>query len=411
MKIAIIVPGRFDAFGLAQALTQQGHKVGLFTNYPKWAVRRFGVCPTLVRSFWLHGVFSRIAWFLRTKINFPYPEAWLSRMFGNWSAQAVTKTSWDIVLCWSGVSEEILSALRNTKTLKIVMRGSSHIRTQARILREEARQYNIPINYPSQWIIGREEREYALTDYIRVLSTFAYNSFVDEGIQPQKLLLIPSAVSVRDFRPSQEIIKARCLRIENGAPLRILYVGAISFRKGIKDMVTVISALNPERFRYRFVGPEEVVGAKETRRALKELRHRADIIPKRPQHQLPKYYAWADLFIFPTLEDGFAVVLAQAQAAGLPIIATANCAAPDIIIEGKTGWVVPIRTPEAFIERLKWCDSQRKQLVRMVNDVYEKFQQKDWSDIAKEFARRCQELIRKHKLKRIGHLLLYSKDK
>jgi len=59
MKIAIAVHGRFEAFDLARELVRRGHKVRLLTNYPRWAVRRFGVPGECVRSFWLHGVLSR----------------------------------------------------------------------------------------------------------------------------------------------------------------------------------------------------------------------------------------------------------------------------------------------------------------------------------------------------------------
>src|SRR5690242_3588338 len=67
MKIAIIVQGRFHAFDLTRALSERGHQVTLFTNYPQWAARRFGIGDAEVRSFWPHGVASRVAGYLGIK--------------------------------------------------------------------------------------------------------------------------------------------------------------------------------------------------------------------------------------------------------------------------------------------------------------------------------------------------------
>jgi glycosyltransferase involved in cell wall biosynthesis len=83
------------------------------------------------------------------------------------------------------------------------------------------------------------------------------------------------------------------------------------------------------------------------------------------------------------------LVLAQAAASGLPILTTTNCAGPDLIREGKTGWVLPIRSPEAFIERLRWCDSHREELAAMVRRIYTEFKPRDWADVAADFETLC----------------------
>ena len=90
LKIAIVVHGRFGAFALAQELIKQKHHVTLFTNYPKYAVKRFGIPPKNTRSFLMHGVMSKIFWLLYGKLNIPYPEAYLNKMFGRWAARMVT---------------------------------------------------------------------------------------------------------------------------------------------------------------------------------------------------------------------------------------------------------------------------------------------------------------------------------
>jgi glycosyltransferase involved in cell wall biosynthesis len=160
----------------------------------------------------------------------------------------------------------------------------------------------------------------------------------------------------------------------------VLSVGAFSCRKGAADFAAVIQALDPGRFAFRFVGPV-TWDARPIQRRLAEA---ARFAGKRPQHELPAEYAWGDVFVLPTVEDGFAVVLPQSLAAGVPVITTPNCAGPDLVREGETGWVVPARQPAAIIDRLRWCDQHRDELVHMVRRIHETWRPPDWSDTARQ---------------------------
>jgi len=136
--------------------------------------------------------------------------------------------------------------------------------------------------------------------------------------------------------------------------------------------------------------------SKDVTAIAKELESSVEIVPRQPQWDLPKQYAWADVFIFPTIEDGFAVVLAQARANGLPILTTGNCAGPDMIQEGHNGWILPIRDPRAFVDRLTWCDENREALAAMVTDTAMTFESRDWDDVAMDFEAICESATDKH---------------
>jgi len=388
MKIAIAVHGRFHAFDLARELSRR-HDVTVFTNYPKWAATRFDLAPGQVRGLWLHGVASRAAWWLHENLSIPYPEALLHRWFGRWAAAGIARERWDVVHSFSGVSEEILRATSGRAALRMMVRGSAHIRTQARIMEEEELRTGTRTDRPSPWIIAREEREYALADRILVLSRFAWDSFVAEGADPEKLRTVPHGACLEHFRPGVDVVDARRARIRSGQPLRVLFVGTLCFRKGMLDMASILRSPGSERFQFRFVGPV----SQEARSLVKSLHPMAEFIPKQPQHELPSSYAWGDIFAFPTIEDGFAVVLTQAAAAALPILTTTNCCGPDLIRDNQTGWVLPIRSPQAFTERLHWCDSHREELAEMVSRTYYQFQPRTWADVAADFESVCAESI------------------
>jgi len=385
LKIAIVVHGRFHAFDLARELINRGHDVTLFTNYPRRIAQRFGVPSERVENYLTHGALDRLTWTLNQKVGTIYPEAFMHRMFGRWAARTVPQEEWDIIHCWSGISEELLRTLSDPPALTVLKRGSSHIRVQNRLLQEEEERSGTNIQRPSSWMIAREEREYDLVDHIAVLSSFAKRSFTDEGVESRDVTTHTLGVNTDAFRPDSTVVQRRCERIRTDESLRVLYVGTLSYRKGVLDALHMAETLSDGNFQFRFVGPV----AREFAGEMDALRRVADQVPNQPQSDLPQWYDRSDLFLFPTIEDGFASVLTQAQAAGLPILATANCSAPDILEDGKNGWVLPIRSPEAFVERLRWCNQHRDQLADMVQTIYDTYQPPTWQDAATEFEDVC----------------------
>lgn len=388
LKIAIIVHGRFYAFDLARELINQGHDVILFTNYPKKIVEKFGVTRKNVKSFLIHGIMSRMLYKLDKALNTYYFEPFLHAWFANLAARAIRRYDVDVIHCFSGVAEEVYQQTLNSHVIKSVARGSSHINTQHQLLLEEEKRAGVPIEKPSKWIIDREEREYQLCDLVFVLSTFAYTSFLQNNLPINKLAILPLGVQIDKFRLDNKIIEERCQRILLNQPLKILMVGTFSYRKGAIDLVK-IAELGTECFQFKFVGS---VTPEASNLAQKNSTY-IEFIPKQPEFELVKFYAEADIFIFTTIEDGYAVVLSQAQAAGLPILTTTNCSGPDIIVEGETGWILPVRSPISFVERLNWCHEHRQELAQMVRRTHQDFQPRDWTNVASDFATICTGLL------------------
>jgi glycosyltransferase involved in cell wall biosynthesis len=380
LKIAIVVQGRFHAFDLARELLQLGHDVILFTNYPAFVAERFGVPRERVRSFLAHGVGSRILWRAFPRGLNGKVEQLANTLFGKWAASEIMRQDWNAIIGFSGICEESFRLLANRGTVKLLQRASSHIRTQWQLLSEEQSRAGCWIEKPSPWIIAREEREYALADVICVLGGFAYQSFLDRGVPASRLCQFPVGVDTRVFRPSETVIEARCQRILADKPLRVLNVGTFSHRKGARDFLHTIQQLRHGRFIFRFVGPI----AKDASELQKQASQYAEFHPKRPQHQLPEAYEWGDIFVLPTIEDGSPYVLNQALASGLPLITSTNCSGSDLISEGETGWLIPIRSPEALVSRLDWCDKHRPELVDMVKHVRKSWQDVDWSVTARQ---------------------------
>jgi glycosyltransferase involved in cell wall biosynthesis len=384
MRINIAVHGRFYDFHLAAALLRQGHDVQLLTNYPPHSAAQW-FSADRTRGFVLHGLMSRAAGRIAGGEPPQLIEAGLKHMFGTWAARHNAADMPDLVHCWSGIAEESLRACRK-QTICTVARGSAHIREQFALLAEEEARVGRKLEKPSSWIIAREEREYALARRVIVASEFARDSFVKQGHPATQVSAVPLVHSEPAFAASAPEIEARVKRLRAGAPLRVLYAGLISYRKGMHDMLTVMQALGA-RMEFRMVGTV----LPECRDLVKQAARHAAVEAAVPERQLKDVYAWGDVFVLPTIEDGFAVVLTQAQAAGLPILTTTNCGGPDIIANGGQGWTTPIRSPHAIVEQLEWCNDNREAMASMVERLHATPAPRTWDDVARDFIKAATE--------------------
>jgi glycosyltransferase involved in cell wall biosynthesis len=393
LNIAIGVHGRFYAFDVAKALHQLGQEVTVFTNYPAlpFIKRRFGIEDVYINSFVAHGVITRGLGRIGKGQLLSRLEPWLHQTFGQWLASKIQKGNFDVLNVYSGVAEEILLKRQEKKvdTICVLERASSHIYTQYQLLEAEAIRTNISIDTPSTWMIAREKREYLLAEHINLPSSFAKRTFLEQGVTDDKISVTLLGVNSSQFRASREQINARCERILKNERIQTIFVGQAGFRKGIWDLGTVLHMEQSSNFDFTLVGT--VIA--EAKTFVAEFPTHARVVGHQPQNSLKEWYAKADIFVFPTIEDGFAVVLAQAQAAGLPILATTNCSAPDFIEEGKSGWIVPIRAPERIVEQLEWCHANRPALAEMVRYTYQNPYVRDWLDVGRDYLTLMQRLV------------------
>jgi glycosyltransferase involved in cell wall biosynthesis len=388
MKLALVIPGRFHGFDLAREMAARGHSVTVLTNYPKWAAARFGLSADQIVPFRLHaGVARTIDRLPRTVQKAAEPA--VLKAFGRWAAERLARESWDVIHCWSGVSEELLRRGGPGARRTILMRGSAHIDEQDELLRDEEARTGTPLDRPGDWILARERREYDLVDRVLVLSTFAQKSFERHGFQADKIDVVPLGVDVRAFRPEPAAIDARCARLASGAPLRVLYVGTVGFRKGWWDLAHAMTTMAQDRVEFRIVGPI----LEEARALAAALGPHVTLVGKVPQAQLPAIYREADVFVFPTIEDGYGMVLAQARAAGLPIVTTRHGAGEDLVSPDRNGWFVPIRDAGAIVDRLRWCGAHRERLAEMSRAIYSDLSTRTWADVAADFERVCLALM------------------
>jgi len=187
---------------------------------------------------------------------------------------------------------------------------------------------------------------------------FANSSFTAkriEEIYPRKVEILPYGTTF-----------SNCVRnAEQSSIFRVLFVGRHIERKGIEYLIRAADFLDKEKFQIRIAGGNA------------NLTNRILFLGKLSKENLAKEYQTADCFVLPAIVDskgdteGLGVVLIEAIEYGCPIIASNVGGIPDIVIDRKTGLLVPEKNPEAIaaaIKELAENEALRKELVNGAKD-------------------------------------------
>ncbi len=104
-------------------------------------------------------------------------------------------------------------------------------------------------------------------------------------------------------------------------------------------------------------------------------------------------YREADLFVFPSVAEGFGQVLLEELACGLPILSTTHTAAPDLIGDGLEGWIVPPARPDLLAERIAWTCTHRDELATMRSLARSRAEEFTWSRFREGIATAFSEFV------------------
>jgi glycosyltransferase involved in cell wall biosynthesis len=184
-------------------------------------------------------------------------------------------------------------------------------------------------------------------------SSFTKATLVEHGIPAAKVSVVPYGVDLDWFTP------ARGPRPRTG-PLRVLFVGTINQRKGIRYLVDAVERLNTSQVQLVVCG--RVV---DDLSVLRSSRVAIEIRANVSAEELREQYRAADVFVLPSLAEGFGHVLLEALACGTPVITTTHSAGPDLIRDGLEGIVIRPADSAALVAPLQWCLDSRGELRAM----------------------------------------------
>lgn len=163
-------------------------------------------------------------------------------------------------------------------------------------------------------------------------------------------------------------------RREDG-PLRLLFAGTMTQRKGLADLFAAMRLLNRRDITLSVLGTP-LAPLSFYRDAWPHFLHE----PPRPHSQVLALMDSCDVLVLPSIVEGRALVQQEALSRGLPLLVTPNAGGEDLIVAGETGWLVPIRAPEALAERIAWFADHRSELPAMREAARRMATARTWRD-------------------------------
>ena len=261
------------------------------------------------------------------------------------------------VYAYEDCAELFFGAARELGLRRIYELPIAYWETAQRLLREEAER--LPDWEPtlggtrdSEEKLARKTRELELSELVICPSEFVLESIPEKAKAEKRCLAVPFG------SPPIDVL----LRTESSLtrPLRVLFAGAMTQRKGLADLFAAIRLLNSPQI--------ELVVMGSLIHPLEWYQKRAPAFtyePPRPHREFLELMRSCDVLVLPSIVEGRALVQQEAMACGLPVIATRNAGADDLIIDGETGFLIPIRSPESIAQKLSWFLENRSAIAGM----------------------------------------------
>jgi alpha-maltose-1-phosphate synthase len=346
MRVAQAVFGVFHHFELARELERRGHLDRVYSTWPWSRLKREGLPKDKIKTFpWLHVpqiALQRTPFDLQTlDDHLGYANA---LTFDRWTDGQLRRrgASWpDVLIAISGAGLLTGRHLQDHGGLFVCDRGSTHQRYQENIVMEEYRRWGVERQVSDERDTVREEAIYAQADAITVPSRVAARSFVEMGVPAAKIHTIPYGVRLENFHPVSEPLQGE---------FNVLFAGAAGLRKGVPYLLQAFAALRHPHKRLIIAGHVQ----EDLRTVLPRLPlEKVEFLGAVPQSRLIELMSNSHALVLPSIEEGLALVQAQALACGCPVICSTNTGGEDLFSDGAEGFIVPIRDPEAITGRLQ----------------------------------------------------------
>lgn len=229
------------------------------------------------------------------------------------------------------------------------------------------------------------KKAYQKADAVITTSEVNKEILVNEYSINEKLIkVIPHGVDISHFNKTRQKADSKI----------ILYVGILSKRKGVKYLIKAMDIVRKRTIDIKLI----IVGDGAERKYLKSLVKRLNLQKFVEftgfvnEEKLIDYYRDADIFVFPSLKEGFGQVLVEAMACGIPVISTNTSAIPEVV--GNAGILVKPRNSKALAEAIiKLIEDKdlRDELCRIGRKrVEENF---TWDKIAEKMLKIYEEVI------------------
>lgn len=371
MRVTVSAGGRFHAFHMAEQLQRLGVLNRLITSrlyyHPtRDTIDREKVVPLILPD--VVGQIIKRTPGLRDAVPWGYAK---DTLFDRLASRHIGPC--DIFAGFASFSLHSMRVAKAVGAVTVLERGSAHIGASRALLQEEYDRWGIKTVAVHECTVQVQQQEYLETDYISVPSDFVRRSFIDQQVAAQKLIQIPYGVDLKAFS----------VRAKADRTFRVLFVGEVSLQKGIPYLLEAVSMLKIKDMELVLIGAI-------TRESRAFIKKHARLLVRRGKVShaaMPYQYSDASVFVLPSIQDGFGMVILEAMASGLPVIVSEHTAGRDVVREGIDGFVVPIRDPQAIAARLLSLyedEPRRREMGRAARQRAEEFSWDRYGDHAVE---------------------------
>jgi len=302
--------------------------------------------------------------FVTSRIN---TRLYIERLFDTLAARATKTCDFDGDIHYHHTPGHIKSLrTANAQGKTTTMAGAVEY-THNTIKRREAEYPKHGLSYETsrekRRMANRREMTLRESDLILAMSNFVAESYIEAGLDPEKIAVVPLGVDLQHFSPRN---------VEHEG-FRAVFVGSVNVMKGIPYLLDAWeqSRLANSAAELRLCGPIEGAIRPLFENCPDNITTTGFVDP------LPEYQK-ADVFVFPSLSEGFAKAPLEAMSTGTPVIVTENSGTPDIIEDGREGFVIEIRDSDALTERLEYCKAHPEKLEEMGRAARETAEQYPW---------------------------------
>jgi glycosyltransferase involved in cell wall biosynthesis len=250
----------------------------------------------------------------------------------------------------------------------------AHWATVRRLLAEEAERYpewepTLESTREPEEKLFQKEEELRLADRITCPSHFVLDSIPLEIRQKT-----PCQISPFGSPPCEPVEFQRSPKNDT---LKLLFVGSMSQRKGLADLFEAMKLLKREPISLSILG-QPSMPVEFYRKQFAEFTY----FPPCSNQKVRKIMKVHDALVLPSIVEGRALVQQEALSCGLPIIVTPNAGGEDLVEEGLTGHLVPIRSPEKIAEAILAMIERKNPLEKIPKLCQEKSTQYTWAKYA-----------------------------
>jgi glycosyltransferase involved in cell wall biosynthesis len=248
-------------------------------------------------------------------------------------------------------------------------RTIAHPQVHDRIMREVAARFpawDATVERRLPALAEAEQVEHDLAHRIVAGSPFVAQTLRENGVPAEKIRVNPYGVDWARFAPLPGMAAG-------ARPLRFLFAGSITARKGVPLLLEAWRALGAKDAELWLAGR----AGEQVRRLIPDLPGLC-VLGQVSQRDMPVLYAQCDVFVLPTYFEGFSLVVLEALAAGLPVITTPNSGAEDVITRPSLGRLVTAGHAEELIDALRTCTLNPPCRAEVINAVRELRPQLSW---------------------------------